>query len=100
MIFCVQPTELETRGFWGKNGIAARDAPPRMLSRALLEKMLPDHKVLPLMWLYPNHLTISHAGTQAEKSVFIKNQVFFGFTFAKQSFYFHHAPRTLSKIMI
>ena len=41
--------------------------------------------------------TISHAGIQAEKPIFIKNQVFFGFAFAKHSFYFHHSHPEKSK---
>lgn len=45
---------------------------------------------------------ISHAGIQAEKPRFIKNQVFFAFAFAKHVFYFYHThpPRMLSKIIL
>lgn len=59
----------------------------KMFRRVLLENMLSDHKV----WQVGDYIqTISHAGIQAEKPIFIKNQVFFWFAFATHSFYFHH----------
>lgn len=83
--------------FLGINGAAAIDAPLKMLSRALLENMLSDHKVLPLMRLYPNHL---HMLWFKLKSPYLLRNRFSLGLLVKHSFYFPHLPRTLSKTIL
>lgn len=72
---------VENRRLLGNNGAAARDAPLKLFSRALLENMLSNHKILPLVIIFKPS---SHAGIQAENAVFFEKKKFSsGFAFAK-----------------
>lgn len=88
---------VENRRLLGNNGAAARDAPLKLFSRALLESMLSNHKILPLVIIFKPS---SHAGIQAENAVFFEKKSFpLGLLLLNINFTTHY-PRTIIKIIL